>query len=79
MIEYSAVAPGRKPLRILYGKLSSYKNILKINPLHFYFQLATWKVLLTPDIGYSNTRLNERKQTFIRVSDFIIILVISIL
>ena len=41
IIQYSAVAPGRKPLRILNGKMVSYKNILKINLLHFYFQLVT--------------------------------------
>jgi hypothetical protein len=35
IIQYSAIAPGRKPLRTLNGKLASYKNILKINPLHF--------------------------------------------
>jgi hypothetical protein len=41
IIQYCAVAPGRKPIRILNGKLASYKNILKINPLQFYFQLVT--------------------------------------
>jgi hypothetical protein len=79
IIQYSAVASGRKPLRIHNGKLTSYKNIFKINPLHFYLKLATWNVLLTADIGYSITPLNERKQTFIRTSDLFIILVISIL